>query len=80
MLVLHNPTTAVDAVTEALLAEGLASVRAADTRATVLITTSPALLHVTHRVAVIDKGRVVAEGPHERLLAIDTRYREEVLR
>ncbi|MEU7677226.1 ABC transporter ATP-binding protein [Micromonospora taraxaci] len=80
VLVLHNPTTAVDAVTEALLAEGLASVRAADTRATVLITTSPALLHVTHRVAVIDKGRVVAEGPHERLLAIDTRYREEVLR
>ncbi|WUR57642.1 ABC transporter ATP-binding protein/permease [Micromonospora chokoriensis] len=80
VLVLHNPTTAVDAVTEALLAEGLASVRAADTRATVLITTSPALLHVTHRVAVIDKGRVVAEGPHERLLAGDTRYREEVLR
>ncbi|MGW4681933.1 ABC transporter ATP-binding protein [Micromonospora taraxaci] len=80
VLVLHNPTTAVDAVTEALLAEGLASVRAADTRATVLITTSPSLLHVTHRVAVIDKGRVVAEGPHERLLASDTRYREEVLR
>ncbi|MGW5582077.1 ABC transporter transmembrane domain-containing protein [Micromonospora chokoriensis] len=80
VLVLHNPTTAVDAVTEALLAEGLAAVRAADTRATVLITTSPALLHVTHRVAVIDKGRVVAEGPHERLLASDTRYREEVLR
>ncbi|MET8257877.1 ABC transporter ATP-binding protein [Micromonospora sp. NPDC005205] len=80
VLVLHNPTTAVDAVTEALLAEGLASVRAADTRATVLITTSPALLHVTHRVVVIDKGRVVAEGPHERLLASDARYREEVLR
>ncbi|MGW2624498.1 ABC transporter ATP-binding protein [Micromonospora taraxaci] len=80
VLVLHNPTTAVDAVTEALLAEGLASVRAADTRATVLITTSPSLLHVTHRVAVIDKGRVVAEGPHDRLLASDTRYREEVLR
>ncbi|MFE9914255.1 ABC transporter transmembrane domain-containing protein [Micromonospora sp. NPDC005553] len=80
VLVLHNPTTAVDAVTEALLAEGLASVRAADTRATVLITTSPALLHVSHRVVVIDKGRVVAEGPHERLLASDTRYREEVLR
>ncbi|MEV1156840.1 ABC transporter ATP-binding protein [Micromonospora chokoriensis] len=80
VLVLHNPTTAVDAVTEALLAEGLASVRAADTRATVLITTSPALLHVTHRVVVIDKGRVVAEGRHERLLASDTRYREEVLR
>ncbi|WFE53501.1 ABC transporter ATP-binding protein [Micromonospora sp. WMMD1155] len=80
VLVLHNPTTAVDAVTEALLAEGLAEARAAATRGTVLITTSPALLNVTHRVTVIDRGRVVAEGPHGRLLADDARYREEVLR
>jgi putative ABC transport system ATP-binding protein len=46
----------------------------------VLITTSPALLRITDRVAVIDRGRVVAEGPHERLLASDARYREETLR
>ncbi|MBQ1075732.1 ABC transporter ATP-binding protein [Micromonospora sp. C31] len=80
VLVLHNPTTAVDAVTEALLAEGLASARAAAARGTVLITNSPALLRVTHRVVVIDRGRVVAEGPHEQLLAGDGRYRDEVLR
>ncbi|MEH1098904.1 ABC transporter ATP-binding protein [Micromonospora sp. CPCC 205561] len=80
VLVLHNPTTAVDAVTEAQLAEGLASARAAAARGTVLITNSPALLRVTHRVAVLDRGRVVAEGPHEQLLASDARYREEVLR
>ncbi|MFF5056501.1 ABC transporter ATP-binding protein [Micromonospora sp. NPDC000663] len=80
VLVLHNPTTAVDAVTEGLLAEGLASARGAGDRGTVLITTSPALLRVTHRVAVLDGGRVVAEGTHERLLASDARYREEILR
>ncbi|MET8043439.1 ABC transporter ATP-binding protein [Micromonospora sp. NPDC005215] len=80
VLVLHNPTTAVDAVTEGLLAEGLAAARGAADRGTVLITTSPALLRATHRVAVLDRGRVVAEGPHERLLASDSRYREEVLR
>ncbi|MFV2114842.1 ABC transporter transmembrane domain-containing protein [Micromonospora sp. LOL_025] len=81
VLVLHNPTTAVDAVTEALLAEGLTSARAAaEDRGTVLITNSPVLLRATHRVAVIDRGRVVAEGPHEQLLAGDARYREEVLR
>ncbi|MEU4380044.1 ABC transporter ATP-binding protein [Micromonospora echinofusca] len=80
VLVLHNPTTAVDAVTEAHLAEGLAAARAAAARGTVLITNSPALLRTAHRVAVIDRGRVVAEGPHERLLAGDARYREEVLR
>ncbi|MGC4789582.1 ABC transporter transmembrane domain-containing protein [Micromonospora sp. DT178] len=80
VLVLHNPTTAVDAVTEALLAEGLTAARAAAARGTVLITNSPVLLRATHRVAVIDRGRVVAEGPHEHLLAGDARYREEVLR
>ncbi|MEU4774630.1 ABC transporter ATP-binding protein [Micromonospora sp. NPDC023644] len=80
VLVLHNPTTAVDAVTEALLAEGLAAARAAAARGTVLITNSPVLLRITHRVAVLDRGRVVAEGPHEQLLAGDARYREEVLR
>ena len=80
VLVLHNPTTAVDAVTEALLADGLAAARRAGERGTVVITNSPALLRITDRVAVIDGGRVVAEGPHERLLADDARYREEVLR
>ncbi|MFC8297806.1 ABC transporter ATP-binding protein [Micromonospora orduensis] len=80
VLVLHNPTTAVDAVTEGLLAEGLASARGAGDRGTVLITTSPALLRVTHRVAVLDGGRIVAEGPHDHLLVSDARYREEILR
>ncbi|MFD6566934.1 ABC transporter transmembrane domain-containing protein [Micromonospora profundi] len=80
VLVLHNPTTAVDAVTEALIAEGLAGARTAAGRGTVLVTNSPALLRVTHRVAVLDRGRVIAEGPHEELLASDARYREEVLR
>ncbi|MGC4806175.1 ABC transporter ATP-binding protein [Micromonospora sp. DT233] len=80
VLVLHDPTTAVDAVTEALVAEGLTAARATAGRGTVLVTSSPALLRIAHRVAVLDGGRVVAEGPHERLLAADARYREEVLR
>ncbi|WBB67859.1 ABC transporter ATP-binding protein [Micromonospora sp. WMMD812] len=80
VLVLHDPTTAVDAVTEALLADGVAAARASAARGTVVITHSPALLRVTHRVVVIDRGRVVAEGSHEHLLASDARYREEVLR
>ncbi|RZT86016.1 putative ABC transport system ATP-binding protein [Pseudonocardia sediminis] len=75
VLVLHDPTTAVDAVTEARIAAGLRDVRA--TRSTVLLTTSPALLAVTDRVLLIDGGRVTARGTHDELMA-DPTYRAAV--
>lgn len=82
VLVLHDPTTAVDAVTEHAIAAGIEQLRHTGDLAqtTVLITTSPALLAVTHRVLVVDGGRVVAEGTHHDLAANDERYRETVLR
>jgi putative ABC transport system ATP-binding protein len=80
VLVLHDPTTAVDAVTESLVADGLAAVRAAAPRGTLVITSSPALLRAAHRVAVLAGGRVVAEGTHDALAATEPRYREAVLR
>lgn len=82
VLVLHDPTTAVDAVTEHAIAAGIEELRHTGDLAqtTVLITTSPALLAVTHRVLVVDGGRVVAEGTHHDLAANDERYRETVLR
>ncbi|QCQ93705.1 ABC transporter ATP-binding protein [Rhodococcus sp. SGAir0479] len=82
VLVLHDPTTAVDAVTEHAIAEGIAAARHRDTRAqsTVLVTGSPALLSVTDRVLVLDGGRVVAEGTHAELATRDEHYRKAVLR
>lgn len=82
VLVLHDPTTAVDAVTEHAIARGIAELRHSDNRSqtTVLITTSPALLSATHRVLVLDHGRVVAEGTHHDLAASNERYRDTVLR
>ena len=80
VLVLHDPTTAVDAVTEGLVAERLAAARNGPGRATLVLTSSPALLRAAHRVAVLDGGRVVAEGTHDRLVATDGRYRAAVLR
>ncbi|MFD6261556.1 ABC transporter ATP-binding protein [Micromonospora chalcea] len=80
VLVLHDPTTAVDAATEAQLADGLAGARREAPRGTLLVTSSPALLRITDRVVVIADGRVAAEGTHEHLLATDARYREETLR
>ncbi|MEU6816718.1 ABC transporter ATP-binding protein [Streptomyces sp. NPDC046860] len=77
VLVLHDPTTAVDAVTEARIARGLRETRRG--RTTVVVTNSPALLAVTDRVVLLDGGRVGAEGTHEELVRTDDGYRRAVL-
>ncbi|MEV7001514.1 ABC transporter ATP-binding protein [Streptomyces sp. NPDC093982] len=77
VLVLHEPTTAVDAVTEARIAAGVRDVRADLT--TLLVTTSPALLAVTDRVVLLDGGRVAASGRHEQLVHDCADYRTAVL-
>ncbi|MEV7996765.1 ABC transporter ATP-binding protein [Streptomyces sp. NPDC086077] len=77
VLVLHEPTTAVDAVTEAGIAAGIRDVRRG--RTTVLVTNSPALLAVTDRVVLIEDGRVTAAGAHDRLVHDRAAYRTAVL-
>lgn len=65
VLVLHDPTTAVDTVTEARIAAGLAALRRG--RTTILVTTSPALLAAADRVVLLDDGRIAGEGRHAEL-------------
>ncbi|QFU93178.1 ABC transporter ATP-binding protein [Amycolatopsis sp. YIM 10] len=77
VLVVHDPTTAVDTVTEARIASGLARFRRA--RTTVLVTTSPALLAETDRVALIEDGTVSAVGRHVDLVRDLPAYRAAVL-
>lgn len=77
VLVVHDPTTAVDAVTEARIASGVREFRHGLT--TVLVTNSPALLAVTDRVVLLDAGRVAADGPHADLVREDAAYRTAVL-
>lgn len=76
VLVLHDPTTAVDPVTEAAIADGLRRIRRG--RTTIVVATSPALLGVCDRVVALD-GRHAREGTHATLAAGDTSYRELVL-
>ncbi len=76
VLVLHDPTTAVDAATEHRIAAGVAALRAG--RTTVLLTSSPALLARCGRVLLVAGGAVVAAGRHDELVA-DPRYRAAVL-
>ncbi|HEX2158709.1 MAG TPA: ABC transporter ATP-binding protein [Actinomycetes bacterium] len=78
ILVLVEPTSAVDAHTEARIADGLAAARAG--RATVVCTTSPLLLDRADKVALGAGGRVVAEGTHRDLLDTEPRYRAVVTR
>ncbi|WKN56921.1 ABC transporter ATP-binding protein [Rhodococcus opacus] len=83
VMVLHDPTTAVDAVTEHTIAGGIADLRhraSAGSLTTILITSSPALLSVTDRVVVLDDGTVVGEGTHSQLATENANYRQAVLR
>ncbi|MFB7647912.1 ABC transporter ATP-binding protein [Streptomyces sp. NPDC058961] len=78
VLVLRDPTTAVDAVTEQLIARNIAELRRG--RTTLVITSSPALLDAADRVLVVDDGVVTAEGTHRKLLATDPAYSLAVTR
>jgi len=77
VLVVHDPTTAVDAVTEANIAAGLREVRRG--RTTIMVTTSPALLAVADRVVVVEDGVVTAQGTHRELADGHAGYRTAVL-
>ena len=76
VLVLRDPTTAVDAVTENAIAEGIRTLRHGSERAvgtgrprsTVLITTSPPLLGACDRVVFLGSSGEVVEGSHAELL------------
>ncbi|QXJ24484.1 ABC transporter ATP-binding protein [Actinomadura graeca] len=78
VLVLVEPTSAVDAHTEARIAGRLGQARAG--RTTIVCTTSPLLLDRADHVAFIRNGRVVAEGTHRDLLETDERYAATVTR
>jgi ABC-type multidrug transport system fused ATPase/permease subunit len=73
VLILVEPTSAVDAHTEAAAAAGLRTHRRG--RATVVVSTSPLLLDRADRVAYLVDGRVAATGTHADLLAAEPGYR-----
>ncbi|MEV5321054.1 ABC transporter ATP-binding protein [Streptomyces sp. NPDC052687] len=78
VLVLDEPTSAVDSHTEARIAEGLRRLR--DGRTTVVFTSSPLLLDRADRVVLVHEGEVAAVGPHRELVRDEPRYRAVVTR
>jgi ABC-type multidrug transport system fused ATPase/permease subunit len=73
VLILVEPTSAVDAHTESVIAARLRDAR--HRRSTVVIGTSPLLLDRADRVAFLVDGRVAATGTHAELLATEPAYR-----
>ncbi len=78
VLVLVEPTSAVDAHTETAVAARLRAHRAG--RTTVVMTASPLLLDHADQVVFLDGGGLVAEGTHRELLASHPAYRRTVIR
>ncbi|MCG5467625.1 ABC transporter ATP-binding protein/permease [Micromonospora sp. LAH09] len=78
VLILVDPTSAVDAHTEARIADRLRAARAG--RTTVVIATSPLLLGRVDLVAHLRGGRITATGSHTDLLDSDADYRHLVAR
>ncbi|MEV6210010.1 ABC transporter ATP-binding protein [Kitasatospora sp. NPDC051914] len=78
VLVMDEPTSAVDAHTESRIAAGLRKVR--DSRTTVVFATSPLLLDQADAVVLVQDARVVAVGTHRGLLADHPQYRAVVTR
>ncbi|WP_018505703.1 ABC transporter ATP-binding protein [Parafrankia discariae] len=77
VLVLHEPTTAVDSLTELRITQGVRQLR--DGASTVCVTSSPGVLSFCDRVVVLDGGVITTEGTHEELVGSHPRYRELVL-
>jgi ABC-type bacteriocin/lantibiotic exporter with double-glycine peptidase domain len=78
ILVLHEPTSAVDAHTEAVIAERLAALRRG--RTTVVVANSPLLLARAGTVVFLCPGAPPARGTHRELLATNAEYRQVVAR
>ncbi|MFI8291380.1 ABC transporter transmembrane domain-containing protein [Streptomyces sp. NPDC085614] len=78
VLVLDEPTSAVDSHTEARVAAGVRKLRAGGT--TVVLTSSPLLLDLADRVVLLDGAAVAAVGTHRELLRDAPLYRAVVTR
>jgi ABC-type multidrug transport system fused ATPase/permease subunit len=78
VLILDEPTSAVDAHSEARIAARIRELRGGKT--TVIFSSSPLILDTASKVALLVENKVVATGTHQELLRTNEIYRTMVVR
>lgn len=73
LMLLDDPLSALDVHTEARVTAELD--RALGDTTVLIVAQRPSTVALAHRVALLDRGQVVAIGTHEELLATNDRYR-----
>ena len=68
LLVLDEPTSAMDPAAERVLLELVERLKHAHDLSVVLVTHRTSLLAMVSRVIVIDGGKIVADGPRDRIM------------
>lgn len=76
LLILDEPTSAIDAESEELIHSALKEFTRNRTTLIITHTLSPALLDYVSRIVVLDRGKVVAVGTHSELQAVCPVYRQ----
>ena len=72
ILILDEPTSAIDAISEEAVFDALRRLRPRHT--TLVIAHRLSTIRDANRILVLDDGRLVAQGPHETLLATSELY------